>query len=123
MAEIQPSWFSARSGLLHSLQIAGPVAGLILSKVIEIVPGIEPGIVTIRKFELDGIRANRLDSLDRDVLLANLEHFLPRPMAAHFRRRRKDAQVFAGELKVLAVVKRDFQNARHLVQLDFSGTR
>src|SRR5450759_487090 len=123
MAEIQPSWFSARSGLLHALQVTGPVAGLILSKVIEIVPGIEPGIVPVRKFELDGIRADRLDRLDRDVLLADLEHFLPWPVAAHFRRRRKDAQVFASELKVLTVVKRDFQDVRHLVQLDFSGAR
>ena len=58
---------------------------------------------------------------DFNLPLADLQNFLARTVAAHFRRRRKDAQQFVGNFEMAAVVEREFHHPRFLVQLDFCG--
>ena len=106
-------------GFLHALEVVPPHFFLVEAVVIEKVPRIDAGIVAIGEGGLYRVGADRLDMLDLDILLADLQDLLARPMAAHFRGRRVDPQKLAGERKRLAVGKRDFQHAGLLVQLDF----
>ena len=48
-------------------------------------PGVDTGVMAIVKMELHGIVANRLDTLDVDILLAGLQHALVRRMPLNFR--------------------------------------
>src|SRR4030095_5882565 len=59
-----------------------------------------------------GVVADWLDVLDADLVLAQLQRFLPWAVAAHFRRRRVDAQVFERQLEARAVVEAHFEQAR-----------
>ena len=89
----------------------------------KIVPGIQPRVVPVAKYQLDGVVANRFYCSYLYVFFAFLQDFLAGAMSAHFCRRRINAQILARQLKCFAVVKADFQQPRLLVQLYFDGTR
>ena len=55
---------------------------------------------------------------DADVAFADLQRFLSRRVAAHFGRRREDAQELESQLEAL-VVENELEDPRFLVQLDF----
>src|SRR4030095_10788614 len=84
------------------------------AEIVQIVPGINPGVVTVRKSRTQRIVAHRLDVGDRYIALADLQGFLSRPMAAHFGRRRIDAQEFVWKAKRAAVREADLEHARGL---------
>jgi hypothetical protein len=48
--------------------------------------------VAVREGRLHGVVADRFHRGDADFALADLQHFLARPVALHFRRRRIHAQ-------------------------------
>jgi hypothetical protein len=67
------------------------------------------GVVPIVEYDADGIIADRLDGTHADLVLAELQCLLPRPVTAHFGRRRVDAQVFEWQLEARPVVEGDFE--------------
>src|SRR5690606_18023136 len=69
-----------------------------------------------------GIGADGLDARDIHVLLADLQHFLPRAVSPHFRRGRINPQVLDRQPVSGAVVECDLEYARFLMQLDFGRT-
>jgi len=85
---------------------------------VQVFPGIDAGIVTVGKGEVDAVQTDRLGGIDQHVALADLQHFLAGAVAAHFGGRRIDAQEFERQLETRAVGKCDFQLARNLMQLD-----
>ena len=70
---------------------------------------------------LDRVAPDRLDAHDLDVALADLEHLLPRAVAAHLGRRAVDAQQFVRQLEPLAVGEGELHHPRLLVQPDLGG--
>ena len=60
--------------------------------------------------------ADRFDRADVDVALAGDQHLLPGAVALHFGARRFHAQVFARQAVAAAVVERDLEDVRRLVQ-------
>ena len=62
--------------------------------------------------EPHGVVADWLYRGDGDLELAELQGLLPRPVAAHFSRRRVDTQVLEGQRVLGAVVERHYQQPR-----------
>jgi hypothetical protein len=56
-----------------------PELVLILSELVEILPGIDPGIVPVGELRLHRIGADRLERADLDVTLSGLQNLLPGP--------------------------------------------
>ena len=77
---------SARSGFTQPLEIPLPERFLVASDLVQVVPGIQPRVVTVAEHELDRVSAHRLDG--RDLHVASCLAAAPpaRPMAAHLRR-------------------------------------
>src|SRR5512138_1798604 len=107
-----------RAGGLQPLKIRRPELLLVFAELVEVVPGVDAGAVPVGEHRLDRVRAYRLDGPDLDVALARLQHFLSRPMAAHFRRRRVDTQELVRQAKAAPIGEGDFQYPRLLVQRD-----
>ena len=83
------------------------------------IPGIQAAIVPIRENGLDRVVADRLNAQNIDVLLADLQGFLPDAMPARFGRWGENAQELVSQLKTRIVLERQFEQPRFLVQLDF----
>jgi hypothetical protein len=106
----------AGTRFVHLFQIRRPEAFLVLAQVVEVVPGVNSGRVAIGKRRLHRVRPHRLKGTDLHVGLSHLQHFLSRPVAAHFCRGRMHPQEFIGKPESPAVGKRDLQRARFLMQ-------
>lgn len=91
------------------------------AEVVQRLPSIDAAIVSITKRRADGIIADRADVGDGDIFLTHLQHFLAGPMAPDFGGGGEDAQVFAGQFKVRAVVEAEFKEGGLLVELDVGG--
>jgi hypothetical protein len=109
----------AQTSFLISLPVRGPIA----SQLMQIPPGEQTRVVTVVEDDLDGVLPDGLHGSDADVLFAEHQHFLPRPMPFHLRGGRMHTQVLEGQLKPAAVVKTHFQQSRSAADLDFSGNR
>src|SRR5262249_30479639 len=107
----------------HPVEIALPQLVLPQTEIVEVVPRVDASVVAVGDRRTDCVAAHGLDFLDRDVPLADLQHFLPRPMAADLGRRRIDAQEFVRQSERPLVAVRDLEDARGLVQLDLGGDR
>ena len=92
-------------------------------ELVEIVPGVDTGLVPIREFGADCVMSYRLDLRNGDLALANLQRFLAGAVAAHLGGWRIDPEEFVGELKTCAVGKRKLHHARGLMELDFGWNR
>src|SRR5207245_3322455 len=77
------SRLSASPGCLEPFEISPPERLAIRAQIVEIVPGVNAGAVPIGKMRLHGVAADRLQSQDVHVLLAGLQDFLSRSVAAH----------------------------------------
>src|SRR5580693_8992183 len=73
-----------RMGLLQACKVIGPQFVPVPAQVVEIVPGIDAGVVAVGEAWLHSVIADRFESADLDAALAGLQHFLPRPMPAYF---------------------------------------
>src|SRR5690606_12601384 len=113
--------FAAAAGLRQALQVLLPHGFAVGADFVEIVPGIDAGGVPIGEARLDGIAAHGLDGDDVHVLLAHLQHFLPRAVTAHFGRGAVDPQELERQLERGAVIEGDFHHAGTAVQFDFGG--
>ena len=82
---------------LEPLEVVLPHRLLLGCELVQVVPRVDAGGMAIAEARLDRVVADRLESVDVDVALAHLQGFLPRAMAAHFRRRGEDPQEFEAE--------------------------
>jgi hypothetical protein len=112
---------AAGAGRLHLVEVLLPEFVPILSQTIKIVPGVQPGIVTVAENQPHRVIAHRLDRGDLDLGLAGLQHLLARTMPAHFGRGGIHPEQFTGQAEDLAVVETDLEDAGFLVQFDFGG--
>jgi hypothetical protein len=114
--------FTAVPRLGKSRQVFLPQSFSINGKVVQPFPGVESGIVAIVEAKAHGIRSDRLDTGDVYLLFADLKYFLTWPMAAYFGGGRVHPQVLDRQLVVGAVIKRDLEDPRLLVQFYFGRT-
>ena len=91
------------------------------AEVVQRLPSVDAAIVSITERRADGIIADRTNVGDGDIFLAELQHFLAGSMAPDFGGGGVDAQVFAGQLKMRAVVEAEFKEGGLLVELDVGG--
>src|SRR5436309_2159226 len=108
---------AARTGRGEPRQISLPQLVLPLAQIVQIVPGVDAGVVTVGELRPDGVVADRLEFRDRDFALADLQRFLAGPVPAHIRRGRVNAEEFVGQTEVRAVGERQLHQARCLMQL------
>ena len=83
--------------LLQSSKVVLPERTLILSQLKQIVPAVNAAVVTVIKVDFNGVVADRLNVLNRDVSFAGLKHFLAPAVTAHFSRGGIHAQKFGAE--------------------------
>jgi len=79
--------------------------------------------MSIIKDQLDGVISNSFYSGDTDILLANLQHLLSRPVPPDLGGGRKDTQVFARQFKTLAIIETDLKHPPLAVQFDLCRYR
>jgi len=69
---------------LEPFQVLLPSFLVSNAEFVQVIPTVDSGVVIIVEGELDRVMTHRLDALDVDVFLADLQDFLPRPMSLHF---------------------------------------
>src|SRR4029077_11303647 len=99
-------------GCRASFQIACPVRCGFASQVVQQVPRIQAGVVTIVENEPDGVVADGFNGGNPYAFLAGLQRSLASAMSLHLRRRRKHAQILEGEFVMGSVVEMHVENAR-----------
>src|SRR6516225_928482 len=57
-------------------KVARPLLGALPSELVEILPGVEPGVVPVVEYQFHRVLTDRLDGCDADVLLAEDQHLL-----------------------------------------------
>src|SRR5512139_1733879 len=64
------------AGGFHALEIFVPQRGLVDAEVVQILPGVDPGVVPVGEEQVDAVQADRLGGVDQHFALANLQHLL-----------------------------------------------
>ena len=111
------------AGLGQTLLVVGPQRVMVDADVVEVIPRVNAGGVTVGERGLQRVIADRLDGAQIHIALAHLQGFLPRPMAAHFGRRAHHAQKFERIVEARTIRKRHLEAAAHLMHLDIGGER
>src|SRR4030066_2524697 len=92
------------SGLYRLARVAGrgqtfevtfPVLLLVHAQVMQVLPGVDAGGMTIVEVQAHRVAADRLDVGDVHLLLAELQDFLARPVTAYLGGPRKHAPITA----------------------------
>ena len=76
-------WITTGARGVELLKVVLPALLLLASQLVQIVPGIDAGIVTIVENQLQGVVADRFYFPDSELDLAYLQYFMPRTVAAH----------------------------------------
>jgi hypothetical protein len=92
-------------------QIVVPVTILVLGKVTEIGPAVQPRIVAVIKSDLDGIMSHRLNTLDANGCFASLQGFLSRGVSANLCGGRVDPKKFRAEFEGGTVIEVQLKHA------------
>src|SRR5690606_25846065 len=71
--------------LFEAIQVRLPLGLAVATKLVQIRPGIEPGVVSVIEHQPDRIVSYRLDLRDDDLVFAQLQGFLSRSVSADFR--------------------------------------
>ena len=93
------------------------------AELVQVIPGVDAALVTVREFRADRVMADLLDFGDGHLALADLQRLLARAVAAYFSRGRIDAQKLVRQAKARAVGERELHRPRGLVKLDLCGNR
>src|SRR5579871_3269165 len=104
-----------------ALQVAGPVRRLLAPELVQVLPGVQAGVVAVVEDQLDRVLADRVHRADVHVLLAQHERLLPRTVALHLGRGGVHPQVLERQLEAAAVVEAHLEQPRRAAQADFSG--
>src|SRR6185437_14813811 len=106
---------------LDPCQVMGPLGFAVAAQLVEVLPGVEAGVVAVVEDQLHGVLADRLDGADADGLFTEHQGFLAGAVALHLGRGGIDTQVLERQLEPAAVLESDFQQAGGPAELDFYG--
>src|SRR5271163_4450175 len=106
---LAPFRIAAEAALLQLAEIGRPAARLLLAELVEILPGIDPGIVQIVEADPHRVVADRLERQDADLAAPGDDGLLARPMALDLGRRAFDAQILGRQDEPAAVVEIDLE--------------
>src|SRR5690348_11908658 len=104
-------------------EVGGPALLLLDPKLIEIIPGIDPGIVQVVELDADGVIADRFKIDDADLRALRNDDFLARPVALDFGRGAFDTQIFGRQAEVLPIVEFDVDPFFRALQPQFDRPR
>src|SRR5262249_48921037 len=90
----------------QAVEIIAPALLLLHAELVEIAPGINPGIVEIVEDDANGVIADRFEADDPDMSAAVDQCLLPSTVPLHLGRRTLDSQILGRKLKPAAVVER-----------------
>src|SRR5439155_7051242 len=90
-------------------EVGGPALIVFDAELVEVIPGIDPGVVQVVELDPDRVIADRLDFEDADMGAFGDDDLLVRPMALDFGRRALDPQIFGREAELAAVVVFDIE--------------
>src|SRR5437588_138497 len=82
-----------------ALEVARPLRLAFVAELVQVLPRVEPGVVSVVEDELHGVLPHRLDGPDPDVLFAEHQHLLPGAVPFHLRRRGVHPQVLERQLE------------------------
>jgi len=100
----------AAQALLFQLPyVTVPEKILLLANFIEMLPGINPGVMAVIKDDLDSVMADRLYIADLHRFLARHCLALIGRMALHLGAGTHHPQIFGAEFKLLAIIKADLE--------------
>ena len=111
----RPSRLAAEARLERG-EIVAPALVVLAAELVEIVPGIDAGVVQIVEDDAHGVIADRLDGDDADMGAPGDQRLLAGAVALHLGRRAFDAQIFRRQAKPRAVVERDLEQLLRLLQ-------
>src|SRR3981081_2177811 len=93
---------------------------MLYTELVEITPGVDPGVVEIVECNPDGIIADGFKADDPDMSAAVHQRLLPRTVPLHFGGWAFDPQIFRRKAKAVTVVERDFQYLFSPLQAEFN---
>jgi len=76
---------AAGAGVVQAVEVILPALGLVGAQFVQVIPGIEAGVVAIVKNQLNRVATYRFDGGNPDIDLACLQGFLAAAVTAHFR--------------------------------------
>src|ERR1700681_1649106 len=114
---------TARACGIEPLEILVPHRIVPRPELVEIVPGVDTGLVSVRELGTNRVVPDRFDLRNGDLAFADLQRFLAGTVAAYFRGWRIDSEEFVRKPKTRAVGKRELHHARGLMELDFGWDR
>lgn len=107
--------------LLELSKITVPKFLLTRADVVQILPAVNAGIVTVVENKTHGVTADRLNAFDVHIALSDLKFCLIGRVSRHFRRGRKDTKKFEGKRKALSVIKSNVKTLALFVQAHVNG--
>src|SRR5258708_37788620 len=115
-----PSGLAAETVCGEGVEIAAPALLVFEAELVEIGPGIDPGVVEIVEGDAHRVVADRLQRDDPDMGAAGDQCLLPGSMTLDFGRRAFDAQILGRETELATVVVGDLEQLLRLfeAQLD-----
>src|SRR5438477_5336140 len=114
---------TARARGIEPLEIFVPHRIVPRPELVEIVPGVDAGVVSVRELGTNRVVPDRFDLRDGDFAFAHLQRFLAGSVAAHVGGWRINSEEFVRKPKTRAVDKRKLHHARGLMELDFGWNR
>src|SRR5437868_12398089 len=84
-------------------------------------PGVKTGVMAIVEYQAQRIIPDGLCGFDADLVFAQLQCFLPRPVSANFGGRRVHTQILERQFKMHAVIETELEHAGFRAQLDGGG--
>src|ERR1700676_5304785 len=108
---------AARAGDIELFEVLVPHRLLPRPELVEIVPGVDAGLVSVREPGTNRVVPDRFDLRNGDLAFADLQRFLAGTVAAYFGGRRIDSEEFVRKPKTRAVGKRELHHARGLMEL------
>src|SRR5712692_4827761 len=100
---------SAQSVRREPVEIVAPAFLVLDTKLVEIAPGVDPGVVEIVEGDANRVVADRLEPDHPDMGPPGHQRFLPRPVPLHLGRRALDPQILGRKAKSAAVVEGDLE--------------
>src|SRR5690606_13340738 len=112
---------AAAAFALQTGEILRPQRFLPAADLVEVVPGVQAAVVTVREHRLDRVVAHRLEAEYVYVALALLQHLLTGAVSAHFGGRRVHPQELERQAEDAAVVEGDLQHPAGSAEGDAGG--
>lgn len=105
------------------LLVAGPVDRLIPSKLLQVPPREEAGVMPVIEDDFDGVLAHRLDCADANVFLAQHQHLLSGTVSFDFGGRGMHTEVLEWQLEAATIGEMHLEQSGSAADFDFGCDR